>query len=174
LKALLGQEVTLENLEAALKKHGESLTASQESLANKKISELCEQLEKATAQVKELTTRGEEQSKKISSLEVSASLGEAYLKKTREDAATNYKLAKGTENVKEVILKTLDTSPLEVVLAWNEEFKAEAESKYALVCKDCQSKNVSRQSSATEDKKEEKQAVMNPETAKSVRSLHVV
>ena len=169
LKDILGAEVTEETVGAAIdtfvtQKQTEAKQPIEE-LANTKIEELVGQLDAATEDVKAKT-------KKIEELTAAAKLGKEFLEAERAEATRLCKLAKG-EEVSDAILKTLETSELEVVQAWKDEFQKEVDAKFPAVCAKCGSKDISRKSSkeSTEEPVEEKR-VVNAEASNRLNDLH--
>lgn len=171
LKSILGVEVSQQNIVEVLK-------TKQKEIHDKALSESDEKYEALVKDLKEKGSKSEERIEeleaKVAELKDNAELGAKYLENERSEAARLYKLAKG-EAAKEVILKTLSESTLEIVQAWKEEFQAEADQKMPAKCANCESTEITRQSSkVSEDDKErlKTQASIKSDGIAKVRNLH--
>lgn len=166
LKEFLGVEVTEENLKENLEKYVEA----QQKDINLKVKGL-------ESEITSLNTKLEDSKNQVKALEelkADAELGKKYLKDQREKASKLCKLAKG-ESVSPAILKTLETSSLEVLEAWIAEFEKEVEDKYPSRCAKCNSTKISKQSSVKSEEGEEESNVIdfNKEDASRIRSMHI-
>lgn len=173
LKQAFGSDVTAENFEAVFKA---KLEAEKKDLEASTL-ELSKSLDEAKAKLGESKTELETLTKKVAELDTQAKIGLAYLEETRAEAIKLYKLS-ASDKTNEVILKTLTESSFEIVKAWRDEFKTQVEDKFPLKCDSCQSKSVSRQSSAklkddpkTEEKVEKRQ-VVSDEQIERLKDLH--
>ncbi len=137
--------------------------------------------EKADAEITRLATQLENANKsisefegKIKAIEPKAELGKKYLEDERTEAIRLCKLVKG-EKINEAILKTLENGDLELVQAWKEEFRKEAEIKFPSRCAKCGSTEIRRQSSkAANEKDDNKSSVLSKQTSDYVRNLHTL
>lgn len=177
LKKLLaekfGVEVTEENFATLL----ENKVKAESIPLSTKITSLETENADLKARLDRSTQEGAELSKKLEEGKKAVAAGESHLKDVRALAIKNYKLAKG-EGIKELIIKTLETSELEIVQAWNESFEQEVQEKFPLQCQSCKSTNVSRQSSSnkadpeSKETKELKTSIVNEEVANKLKDLH--
>jgi hypothetical protein len=134
--------------------------AQLQALINSKISESLQanvQMQGLKNQVDQLTKDlGTEQGKvttltsEKTALEASAKIGNDYVTQLRaEVTATLNALHNNAPDA--ALLTAINNSGLEALTAFKKTYDAQLEEKAPLVCQDCQSSNVSRQSAQTEE-----------------------
>nr|BDD48164.1 hypothetical protein 8 [bacterium] len=164
-----GTEVNPDNFKEVLNQYVETEKTSITEKADTQISKLVEQLNESNKNCSELEA-------KLKALEPQAQLGETYLEDERQEAIRLCKLVKG-EKINEAILKTLENGELELVQAWKEEFRKEAETKFPNKCAKCGSTEIQRQSSLPskdQESADKKSSVLSKQTSEYVKNLHVL
>lgn len=134
-----GQEVTAENIIAAVTALGQSLASAQTDLqsAQTENADLQTQLETAN-----------------STLESQKPAVEAFsnvVKATKQEASRLYKLTKGDKASTEMLELIANAETYEAAQAFLKQFKADAEGKFSAKCGDCGSENVTRMSGTSGD-----------------------